>query len=329
MGPPGYLGSAPATIRVKDVASNSFKYQLDEWDYLDGAHAAETISYMVVEAGTYTLENDAVLIAGNTNGTNHNWFTQDFGFEFPTKPAVLSQTITRNGGSAVTTRQRNVSTNQFQVKLQEQQSQGSHTAETVSWVAIGRGQGIDFEANITGNVMTHNWRNRNFNQHYSSTPVFLANLQTTNGNDPASLRYDNLNSGSVEILVQEEQSADNEIGHGAEVMGYYVTEPGFIDGSSFLSRMEYPERNSIALKNYPNPFTRQTTIEFTLTTDLPVTLSVFDSMGRKIATLLDAVPKATGTHQSIFEGKDYPAGVYHYTIQAGDFFGTQKMVLAK
>jgi len=329
MGPPGYFGNAPTTVRVKDVTSNSFKYQLDEWDYLDGAHAEETISYMVVEAGTYTLENDAVLIAGNTSGTNHNWFTQDFGFDFPSKPIVLSQTITRNGASAVTTRQRNVSTNQFQVKLQEQQSQGSHAAETVSWVAIGRGQGTDFEANITGNVMTHNWRNRNFNQDYSVNPVFLANLQTTNGNDPASLRYDNLNSSSVEIMVQEEQSADNEIGHTAEVMGYYAAESGFVQGVSFSPKIEATIGNSITLKNYPNPFAEQTTIGFTLSTDLPVTLSVFDSMGRNIATLLDAEPTTIGTHQVTFSGADYSSGVYYYTIQAGEFFGTQKMTLVK
>lgn len=89
------------------------------------------------------------------------------------------------------------------------------------------------------------------------------------------------------------------------------------------------ESQEVIFQNSPNPFTDQTTIEFTLTADAPVTLLVFDSMGRKIATLLDDEPITTGTHNSTFDGTDYPSGVYYYTIRAGAFFGTQKMILTK
>lgn len=85
----------------------------------------------------------------------------------------------------------------------------------------------------------------------------------------------------------------------------------------------------ITLENYPNPFTEQTTIEFTLSADVPVTLLVFDSMGQRIATLLDAMPTKIGTHQVTFDAADYSSGVYYYTIQAGEVSGTQKMTLIK
>lgn len=85
----------------------------------------------------------------------------------------------------------------------------------------------------------------------------------------------------------------------------------------------------ITLKNYPNPFAEQATIEFTLSADVSVTLLVFDSMGRRVATLLDTIPTKTGTHQVTFDGTDYSSGVYYYTIQAGEFFNTQKMTLVK
>jgi len=100
-----------------------------------------------------------------------------------------------------------------------------------------------------------------------------------------------------------------------------------IDGC--IRKLDVSNQNEIALQNYPNPFTEQTTIEFTLTKDAPVTLLVFDSMGRQIATLLDAESTTEGTHQVTFEGTDYSSGVYYYTIQAGEFFGTQKMTLIK
>jgi len=72
--------------------------------------------------------------------------------------------------------------------------------------------------------------------------------------------------------------------------------------------------NDFNLHNYPNPFTGQTTIEFTLLKDAPVTLFVSDVTGKQIAVLLN---------------NDYPAGMYYYTIQAGQYYRTQKMILAK
>jgi len=62
----------------------------------------------------------------------------------------------------------------------------------------------------------------------------------------------------------------------------------------------------IAIRNYPNPFTEQTTIEFELSKDTPVSL-----------------------HSATFDGSNYPVGMYYYTIQAGEYIGTQKMVLIK
>jgi len=90
-----------------------------------------------------------------------------------------------------------------------------------------------------------------------------------------------------------------------------------------------PVEEVSVFRNYPNPFTEQTMIEFTLTKDAAVTLLVYDSTGRKIAMLLDTDPITTGRHEVTFDGKNHPPGAYYYTIRAGDFFGTQKMVLVK
>lgn len=42
-------GSHPSVIRIKDVTATNFKVRVQEWDYLDGSHAFETVSYMVME----------------------------------------------------------------------------------------------------------------------------------------------------------------------------------------------------------------------------------------------------------------------------------------
>jgi len=50
MGVPSFNGPDPVTMRIRNVTNNRFEYQIDEWDYLDGGHIAETIAYMVMEA---------------------------------------------------------------------------------------------------------------------------------------------------------------------------------------------------------------------------------------------------------------------------------------
>ena len=89
------------------------------------------------------------------------------------------------------------------------------------------------------------------------------------------------------------------------------------------------QNQTIDTHNYPNPFADHTTIEYTLVKDSPVTLMVYDAAGRQVAVLHNNETKTAGTHSTTFEGNLYPAGVYYYTIQAGGYFGTQKMVLMK
>jgi len=93
---------------------------------------------------------------------------------------------------------------------------------------------------------------------------------------------------------------------------------------------EHPAIDEVAIsKNIPNPFTGKTTIEFTLKEDSPVTLSVFDVNGKQIAVLLNNKQQSVGAHQVTFDGNDYPAGMYYYTVQAGEYIETQKMTLVK
>ena len=60
-----FKGGQPAHIRVKNVSSQAFEWQIEEWDYLDGYHLAEKVDYIVIEAGTYSLPDGRVIVADN------------------------------------------------------------------------------------------------------------------------------------------------------------------------------------------------------------------------------------------------------------------------
>ncbi len=79
---------------------------------------------------------------------------------------------------------------------------------------------------------------------------------------------------------------------------------------------------------YPNPFNPATMLSFSLPEVAKVTLNVFDVQGRLVATLVNGLREA-GQHQVTFDGSNLSSGVYLYTLQAGSYSATGKMVLMK
>ena len=86
-------------------------------------------------------------------------------------------------------------------------------------------------------------------------------------------------------------------------------------------------------QNFPNPFNPTTTIKYDLPEDAVVTISIFDLMGRKIKSFGNEMQVA-GYRSIRWDatnsfGETVAAGMYIYTIQAGNFIQTRKMVLLK
>ncbi len=81
--------------------------------------------------------------------------------------------------------------------------------------------------------------------------------------------------------------------------------------------------------NYPNPFNPQTYIQFTVPTDMQVTMKVYNTLGQEVASLMNNRMVARGLHRIAFDGSDLASGVYICTMEGGSFFASQKMVLLK
>ncbi len=58
-------GAQPYTVRVRNITDTGFEYQIDEWDYLDGNHTKESISWLAIESGSHVLSDGRVISAGN------------------------------------------------------------------------------------------------------------------------------------------------------------------------------------------------------------------------------------------------------------------------
>ncbi len=79
-------------------------------------------------------------------------------------------------------------------------------------------------------------------------------------------------------------------------------------------------------QNFPNPFNPSTTIRYALPAKSYVTLSVFNTLGQQMATLVNDTQEA-GYHEVRFDGGNLASGVYLYRLKAGDFLQTRKMLL--
>ncbi|HQU70711.1 MAG TPA: DUF5666 domain-containing protein [Calditrichia bacterium] len=82
------------------------------------------------------------------------------------------------------------------------------------------------------------------------------------------------------------------------------------------------------LQNYPNPFNPTTTIAFTLDQAANVQLNVYNSLGQKVAELVNGA-RGAGRHAIQFDGAGMASGVYFYTLEAGGFTQVRKLVLMK
>jgi len=92
------------------------------------------------------------------------------------------------------------------------------------------------------------------------------------------------------------------------------------------------------LQNFPNPFNPETWIPFQLAQDTPVNINIYNTKGQLIHTITLGNKQSgiyvTKDKAAYWDGRDnfgqsVSSGVYFYTLQAGEFRATRKMVIVK
>jgi uncharacterized lipoprotein YddW (UPF0748 family) len=97
---------------------------------------------------------------------------------------------------------------------------------------------------------------------------------------------------------------------------------------------EHPDRNGPLptscelLPNYPNPFNPSTVITYSLAAAGPATLRIYDAIGREVQTLVNTSQRA-GRYSVTVDASHMASGVYFYTLTAGAYIQTRKMIVMK
>ena len=105
-----------------------------------------------------------------------------------------------------------------------------------------------------------------------------------------------------------------------------------------LTRVEAPPEKTVLLANYPNPFNPETWIPYQLSEAAEATVTIHSSDGKLVRTLeLGQMPAGAYSDKERAaywdgrnaQGEPVASGVYFYTLTAGDFSATRKMVIRK
>ena len=223
---------APAVVRIQKLTGTGCEIRIQAWNYLDDVHGTETVGYLVVERGRYTLADGTQVEAGRfmTNRTS-SFASLRFTQAFRKVPVMAATVTTYNEADTVTDRLRKISTQGFDFRMEEQQLNAQkHLSETICYIAwepsSGTVNGMLFEVGRTQNSVTDAYQAIKFLQDYSDPPVVIADMQTTDGSDTANVRCQNLNLEGIEVQIDEEQSRNSGTAHTTEVVGYMVFDAG-------------------------------------------------------------------------------------------------------
>ncbi len=181
--------------------------------------------------------------------------------------------------------------------------------------------GVDFAAVPGDRQVELRWatRSESNNDHFEVT---------RDGEPAAEVRAGNLPTGSTYAWT------DRQLGNGT-VYRYALSAVDASGMRQVLSELATTPRARAAAiteyalqQNYPNPFNAQTSITFDLVQGGAVALTVYDMVGRRIATLLDGSLDA-GRHIVSFDADKLPSGMYLYRLEVNGFATQRKLLLLK
>ena len=137
-----------------------------------------------------------------------------------------------------------------------------------------------------------------------------------------------IDSATIETWIAQARLADD---------GSIAFRQGIANLQNLLASLIIPQETALHA-NYPNPFNPETWIPYQLAEDANVTLTIHDTNGTMVRWL-DLGHRAAGSYQSRSRaaywdgrngrGESVASGLYFYTLRAGEFTATRKMLIMK
>ena len=220
MSPITMNGAQGAMPRVRNITSDGFEFQLDEWDYLDGLHFPEDFWWVAVERGVHVTADGGIIEAGRAQVDSTDTQVGLTGEFTAGELIVLGQTTSVNDATAVVDRISDVTETGFTVRLQEEEAaDGIHVAEDLDYIAFSTGSFETFTAASAARAIDEQAIDVALADP-AGNQAFFADIQSIYGADTSVLRINSVGTDAINLFLQEEQSSDRETGHTLEDLGW-------------------------------------------------------------------------------------------------------------
>ncbi len=198
---------------------------------------------------------------------------------------------------------------------------------------VKKSRAVEYEIDETNKTVKKVWSFTHPDSVYTSAMGYVQRL--SNGN--TLIGWGQNHNGKTVTEVTPDGQIVFDLSLPDKVYSYRVYKAGLI--TSVASSEKIPEPVFKLFQNYPNPFGADpsgnptTTISYVVPSvetrhALSLQLIVCDVLGRKVATLVNKA-QAPGNYSVQFNAQDLPSGIYFYTLKAGNFVKTRKMILLK
>lgn len=235
----GGAGNRPAAALITAKTNVSFDVRIQETDDEPDTHSDETVAYLVMERGAYTLPDGRKVDVNSTTtsayknnvlaGTSYD--TCVYSQSFTDTPVVFTALQTNNNTGTpdfLTVGQQNTTATEFlcTIEVPDAVVSAPGASETIGWVAIEGGSftnnAVHVLATTTGTSITGwgttPWYTYSWPYAYFATaPGIVASKQTRLGADGGWVRYDSATQNGVELAI-DEADGGNRL-HTAESVG--------------------------------------------------------------------------------------------------------------
>lgn len=183
---------------------------------------------------------------------------------------------------------------------------------------------ISFTAEPKENTVTLSWE--------TATELNNMGFDIERSEDGTSfIKIADVNGKGTTTEKQKYTFTDNQVNGEGEL--FYRLKQIDYDGTFAYSETISVEYSAVPLEfslsqNYPNPFNPSTTIKFAIPKQVSVSLKIYDALGSEVETIVNQKMDA-GYYNYEWVGTKYASGVYFYSLTAGDFVSTKKLMILK
>ncbi|NBB86754.1 MAG: T9SS type A sorting domain-containing protein [Bacteroidetes bacterium] len=205
------------------------------------------------------------------------------------------------------------------------------TTESFSEFALASDEGrmpvelTRFDAEADGETVHLSWRTA------SETRNAGFGIERSRGETGAWTQIGFVEGHGTTSEPQDYRFIDRDLPYEADRLSYRLKLVDLDGGFDYSPTVEVALRipDELALRgNFPNPFAEQTTIRYALPQSGPVRLTIYDMLGRRVATLVDD-HQAAGRHQATFAPRNLASGTYLVRLSGAGATRTQKITVVR